>query len=65
MKTYKVACYVKNALLWKNRDPETMMAYFLDGQYIEHENAAIFPLVTARLFNPDMEGDDLIESTES
>ena len=32
MKKYKVACYVKNALLWRNRNPEEMIecnrAYF-------------------------------------
>ncbi len=33
--------------------------YFLDGQYIESKNAAIFPLVTARVFNPETEGDNL------
>lgn len=41
MKTYKVACYVKNALLWKNRDPETMIAYnraYFERQLEDIEN---------------------------
>ena len=55
--------FVKDLL--KQNELSSNETYFLDGQYIENENAAIFPLITARLFNPDMEGDDLSEGTES
>ena len=35
MAEYKVAGYVKNALLWRNRNPEDMIAF--NRQYFEHQ----------------------------
>lgn len=44
MKKYKVGGYVKNALLWRNRNPEEMIAYnraYFEKQIHDYEDAEL------------------------
>ncbi len=44
MKKYKVGGYVKNALLWRNRNPEEMIAYnraYFEKQIQDYEDAEL------------------------